>query len=710
MALLATSCRTLVRQPRIGLSVVTLLVAALLLSCGGGGGSTEVQQVGSAESNTPLRISAGNGQIAIQVPAVYAESLLALALDVENWKRALSVPPAQTAPQDCLMSGTRVIDWQDHNRNALLDTGDELRFTLTDCGAPASAIRLTGAIHLSVLSTTNPGVFAARVSMPSPGLSFRAGEVSIAWKGAFTMERTMSARRDLLVVRASNSDRLLIEFSAPATTAVDRVESADLSRDADADRHGTTTSLSLSLASDVLRGRVGLRTPTPLFAHFDTFPLDGVLEAFATGRVSVPASMGAARTWLTVVEGADAGSGFSIFWSDLVAGLAWVGPGPLPAQYATVRELSAVPFGYVDGTSAISVEPTSRLLDFQFNRELQTAPAMVAELRRVDPGTADVAWGPAVVRADVDIRGGRLRLSWNAQLEPGRSYDAFFLDAATLQPAYPRSRNGERPNTWPVERRITVVDSTSAVISVSGPPALLPGIPVQVDGSGSHASSGALATYRWTQLSGRPVQFSATDQSLVNLTLEAAQGVAPEDIRVQLEVVDARGVVDRRTITLRAVPSPATSGLAMMRGSAGDTLLGETYIFDAVSEYSDWRWQTGNPTDFARVPVYFRSHDRHLSLFVSLPLGVPLQPGRYHAPVRLAHRVDTAAIDVWFGDRMCEQPSGTFTIHEVELATQGANIDGVPFHRLALDFDVSCAGAPNIAGAVRLRSGVALPL
>lgn len=680
---------------------------ALLAGCGGGGGDATDDPgsgsppTGTAESNIPLRIVQGNELPAIQVPTIYAESLLALAHDVDQWTREFAGAPQSTLSRSCPQGGGLTFTWSDVNGDARLGVGDTLRLDLVDCAAPASNSRFSGSIQVSVVSPSVANAIALQVRITPSGLRFAAGPLTATWAGSFRTERLLGARRDQLAMQASAIDQLRLEFSGAGVSAVDRIETVGVSRDADADLHGTTSTFAVSLASDVLQGRVSLSTPTPLFAHFDTFPTRGALEAAGDGRVRVQSGQGTRTAWLSVLEGAATGGGFTVHWTEMMAGLAWVGAGALPDQYAAVEELSAVPFDFVGSVSTTSIDPWLRRAAWQVNRELQTSTTIsAARLTRVGAG-----WGPDTVDASIEIRGGHLRLSWTEQLEPGAIYNVAWLSGDPLQPVLLRSIDGQ----WlQVQATLAVSDALQASIVAPGSPLLLPGGDARLDGSFSKAVGSSIVSHRWRQLSGIPVVLSTPDQAATAVSLAAAPGAATSEVVLELLVTDARGVMDSQTVTLVGVPSPATSTLAQMRGSSGDPLLDGRHVYTAWSAPSQIRWDDGNPTNFLRIPLSFESPVGSVWLYFSLPLGTPLQSGTYQAPVSLSQRVDTAAMDILMSNGPCEQPNGTFTIHEVQLAPPDGSVDGTPVANLALDFTVSCAGLPPVTGSV--RQGSAIPL
>jgi hypothetical protein len=683
---------------------------ALLAGCGGGGGegSADAPATGTytPESKLPLVITDMNHKSAIQVPTIYAEALQSLAYDTMRWAERFAVAPKPTLTWPCGTSGSVAVTWVDVNGDAHLNSGDTLKLELTDCEAPASATRFSGSVQLSMTPPLEPGALAARVGLPA-GLRFGAGEVSFVWKGAFDAERLVGERSDDLWVHSTAAEQLRLELTGPGVQAVDRIEGMDLTRTVSLDWHGTASSFDMNLASDVLRGKVVLSTPVSIFAYFDTFPMQGVLAVAGNGRTELRSGSGQKTGWLAVTEGAATGIGSTAYWSDFLQGLTWVGPGPLPQQYAAVQEVAAVPFAYV-GSATADIDPTERKAEWQFNRGLRNSPAIsTARLNRIGDG-----WGPASISATVETIGAHLRVRWSEQLEAGASYTVEWQDA-----------NGQRASPYAFARpgmfgdeiasvnataQITVTNLVTAAIRGPASELLLPGTALHLDGSLSVASGSTLTRYRWSQLDGMPVQLSSTDQPAVDVSVQASTGTAPGDVTLQLEVSDARGIVDRQSVRLRAVPSPSTSVLAMLRGSPGNPLLDGRTVVGAQALWTAARLDTYGSAPFVRVFLPMGDPIGGGPAFFFLPAGTTLQPGTYLAPVSAFSRGDGAGILLYTSTATCDG-SGSFTIHEAQLGAPDGSVDGVPIAQLAVDFTIACAGAPPITGAIRIASARPLP-
>jgi hypothetical protein len=690
--------------------LAALCVCITLGACGGGGGGGSDPEPPASgytpESSVALAISSDNLGAAVIVPTVYAEALQALAVDTAGWVERFAATPRPTSPWACNGGGSLTAAWNDNDGNGQLSLGDSLTLDLADCVASASASRFSGTLRVVIVAPRDARALAARVTIAT-GLRFAEADVQGAWKGSFTVERLRLERSREMLMTASLADQLRLELTVLNVLAVDRFEALDLWRAVSDDWQANFTEYSMTLASDVLRGKVSMSTPTTLLSYFDTYPRQGVIEVAGSGRAQASATAGGPLARYALLEGAGAGTTGSQAWNEFVQGLIWVGPGTLPQQYGEVRELSTVAFDYV-GDATVEIDPSRRSAVWQFNRGV-TFRDPVTAVRLVRSGDG---WGPVSIDGSVEVSGGRLLVRWAQQLEPGARYAVEWLNGngtPTFPSGFVRTGNaGDEYASVQTPAQLIVTETLSAAIGVpSNAALLLPETVLRLDGSSSRSSGGAVATYRWTQTSGIPLQLSGSDQPALDITLPPSFGAPPSDIEIQLEVADALGVTDRQPVRFQAVPSPSTSVLGTLRGSPGDPLLNGAASGGAAALWTAARLASGSSL-FVRAFVNFGAPIGTNSIFFFLPAGAALQPGTYAAPASAFERGDNAGLLMNTSNSSCTGPA-SFTIHEAEVGVPDGSIDGTPITRFAADFTVSCSGAPTVSGAVRIGSARPLP-
>ncbi len=691
--------------------LAVLAIGLALAGCGGGGGgdSNGEQPVGgyTQASNVPFAISETTLEAAIFVPTIYAEAVQALALDAMDWLDRFASAPAPSLTWTCASTGTLTARWTDTDRNGQLGLGDELTLDLSGCSAPASASRLTGTLRLTIVAPSEPRAVAARVNLAG-GISFNEADTRGTWMGSFTAERVSLERGNEMLVQAGAADRFRLQLQVGGTQAVERFEAIDFWRAVSPDFQSVLTSYGMTLASDALRGKLTLSTPTVIYSDFDTFPRRGTIEVVGGGRAWVTASSGGNAIFLRAVGSDGHELQANKYWTEFVQGLIWAGPGVLPEQYGKVREVSAVPFDYL-GAASVAVEPSARTAVWQMNRALRLdLPIKAAKLVRSGDG-----WGSPTVEATVEVTGGRLQMRWTEQLEPGARYVVQWLGSEgqrfDIEGFLRSGTSGVEYTAAPTSAELVVAETVSAAIAPIPATLLLPGAVLRLDGSASRAAGGTPASYRWTQTAGYPLNPFVVDQPVLDVSVAEEVGMAPSDIEMMLEVTDVQGVTDRQVVRFQAVPSPSTSVLATLRGSAGDSLLNGVVSSGARASATAARLFSGGSSLAVSAFVNFGAAVDAPSISFYLPTSVPLQTGTYSAPFSASQRGEGAGLLISSSPRWCDGP-GTFTILEAELGEPDGSANGTPLLRFAADFSLSCSpGTPPVSGAIRVRSALPLP-
>ena len=670
---------------------------AIIAGCGGGStGDTDPE----APESIPIKLDSSSTTDIVRVALLYSESLLALARDLDSWASVPLKVSGSAIASKCANGGQSVAVWTDVDRNGVINSGDRITLTLTDCFAPTAATSFTGNVELLLRSASDTAGRAAQVRFGPDGLRFTGARVGFAWKGALDLQRS---RNRLGVLSALGSELTLTSTSSSAgltRTLNDTLTAVDLLREVVPERAGTRSSLRMVLASGVLRGKIELQTPQALFAYFNTFPSEGRLKILGAAGASIDVAPGDGSTF-AYLKLVDSPYSSTLLWSEFLQGFLWWHDGELPAAYSDIQTLKNQVFTVVGGTS-LAVAPAQRELSIQFTRELVNGATLLPRLIRKTSAAADYDWSDSTVEATFVGTGAARTIRWTTQLQPGRRYALTWIDASNRQAALPESIRGEFLK--PEEVTLDVAPAVTAVIAKPANRVVIPGRMVTLDAGSSGAVDGPIS-YRWKQIEGPEVIVSGQNSSRLAVDVASQAGRMPFDAAFALEVASADGVIDRERMVLRIVPSPADASIIQVRSPAGDPLFSGTGLLrgDSLSEVGPPSWRFGSPTRF----IWFSLRDGPLFLF-SLPLGVALAPGTFVAPVNLFRRSTTAAIDIWNPDPICTAVDASFTIIEVALSDI-TNIDGTLIDKLAVDIVLSCNGGPPSSVALRYRSTVELP-
>ena len=444
-----------------------------------------------------------------QVTFTYAESLLTLGHEVVGWlsKPMTQQSAAQADRVACVNGGHRSLRWTDRDASHTLSAGDQIDYTLENCFLPSPAVAFTGTLRVTLQAYASPTALQARVDLPDGGLVFQSGSVSLRWAGGFLVQAWADELHTGLALHSAPDATINLSLTTAQRSVLEQMQDVNLRREVQVGRTGTESSLAMNLSSGLMGGVVRLRTPTPLFAYYDSFPVAGMLqiegawqdrmsfvpEALSRGGTSPGRSTIMTVSWET--------GGMPAAWRELMMGFLWWHDGDLPAAYGDIKAPSARPFSVVGGP-VISHHPARREMLLQFTRELQVPPGgLAAQLVRRPSETSDYDWGDARITASVEVAGARVTVRWQQQLQPGREYDLDWVDPTTQQLVGLVTPYGQYYDFFEGRMRVQVAPSTVAALTIPLGPAVVAGTPMMLDASASRSEQGGLL-YRWQQVAG----------------------------------------------------------------------------------------------------------------------------------------------------------------------------------------------------------------
>lgn len=651
---------------RGGLAQLGLAMAVCLSGCGGGGDGasgaspTPVPPPPPAPSTVPLTLTAANAEDAASLSQGLAHTAIALAHQaialLDNMKL-----PVEPGAQTCRGGGSMESTWLDRNSNGMVDAGDRVGWRLASCWLDSVEERFLGRWAVEITSRDTGGSrWAGRLEFgndfftgDTQGNSYLEGQLQFSQTGTHVL-------RELHVGLASGSDwRLRVTPAASTQTlTLDRVTQLEASWASRRDSGRNTIQVQqFTLQSEVLKGQVQLRTVQAWASWLDAEPDAGESELAGAGTQRLRIALGAKLPSLSLRLSLD-GSVLTATPSFqdatqrvLYSSGAWLPP---PAQ--------ALGYPLEDGArqaQRLLAQPAStgrwspkQRLEWWFARPLEGADGLAASF-----GSYDTAWGVSGIPAKVSVEGGLISVEPETQLAPG----------ATYQLSMPAPLNAFVSGHVDAVISASLVAPARRVLAGAGDS-------LQLDGSGSRtAAGGAVASYRWRQLSGPLLALSATDTAQIRV--QAAIGSGNGAAELELQVTDAAGFFDRRRVTLVVVGDPASARWGL-RESAGAPI--------------EW-WVEGLQPDsnFSSQLTFLPAINAaqwsfgHLVFGQRLPLGVPWLTGQRHL-FDTANSVETHAYAHADVDSQCSTRAGHFDILQVEQNDDGS------FRRLAVDIDYVC--------------------
>lgn len=701
-------------------NAVGAAVCVLLAACGGGGGGGGGAAPGSGASAAAtlgtLTLSTvtaeGLDQRLVQraeVPLTIAEFAVELTGRFSEKGKALSVV------ENCSgQSGKLNIVLTDRDGNGIASAGDRIVASFDHCTVGLFNDGIIGslALELSAPTTLANGTVNGVVQLEGTLALPREQQV---WSGSFRIATTRTDLARSWTVSSSEQDDLrVVKAGSPA----DNLRSLGLSKSVDFERARNTVDLRLTYETPA--GSVLVSTPTVFGGFLQRPPDTGVVEmqgANAKARITVVKSTSSTEARLEFVASNGSAQFLSNWpWILLTKGFLWW-DGQTRDQYSGEVDLDTRDYA-ADflSFSLVAPEPAARTLAgavyrFQFRRPpADLSPTLV--YRFTDSSANDTLSPLWNIPAGAERHGALLLVRPAQPLRHGHSYR---LDASADGVTWSIANKSFAPD-------ILVHDAEGhearimygAIGSVHTPDTLRAAIAsdfdtlptaaarVMLSATATPDTGRSIVRYRWSQVSGTPLHFSAPDAASTGLSWGSTVPSGIEFMQVQLEVTDSNGDTETTRRMIGAADVVAQRTFMVLRG---DGLMSyrqrnPEYFYDFPGDA--YYMALLQP---ALVQVRLRSLDENLPrnarLTFTTPAGVPFKVGSY--AFSGAQATSTTAPDMvlqHMDDYVCSTRAGTFEVREVVLGA-----DGVPT-RLAVDFQHSCNGAASIFGSYRLNSTV----
>lgn len=631
--------------------------------------------------------------------AAATESLLRLAELPIAFAQAVTQRRTDTFTTNCRNGGIAEVVLTDADQNLRATAGDSLRVTLRDCyvqalddvaagefsftfEAPAAGVRES---YAGVLRF-GPG-FATRVQ---PALRVEVdGQLNVQWRREAllaSIAATTVTPAGVAFSTVSNGPRVIETLKNASASKMLRYDSARVELQFDA-----------TLESQFLGGRIQIRTPNGVSAFFNTYPEQGLYRFGGAANATVELVPNfVVGSEFARVRFDDNGDGTidneaTVPWQQITEGYLWwepvstpnVASGGFPTQTFNINDMRLLSFEPGDPV------PVTAEIAAQFSRPLASPTPIAMRFFNFSSSFGEH------VDADTIVQGARLTARPRSQLNHGQTY-ALQLVAGEFRDQFGNSAGiiGFPAFTT----RNNLVAATRAM-----PLASLGGAPVELDGSPSTSTDGAIRRQRWRQIAGPAASISNPDS--IRTMVTPAPSSPPGDLLVfELSVENDTGETDRELIALPSISIPEQAGILYYRSSAGDTLgQGSTaFLSTASGSLNAFRGFSNG------ITVRFQNSENspggslvNWTVELAAPGNAALDVGAYENAERSGFQLQgRPGLAMTGSGRVCGSVTGRFDIYEVEYDGSGE------VTRLAVDFEQRCglANEPPLFGSIRYRS------
>lgn len=689
------------------------VVALSMAACGGGGGGGDTAATPSASTPQALALTVRNMSGVVSNGVGSAESVLQTAQFVVDLAQRVRLSGAsQPLTETCPNGGLNTVTLQDRDGSGRLSAGDRLVVEMRDCGvAGLEAIFAgTATVTLSAVEDAPSEGLRGSLDLGSAGVlvtdpSDPSSAVAVRLAGSLAFEWTRGELATSLRVLSTSADDLRVFARGNGLNATDAYRSVELARSVRYDEARVTTTLAMRVDSEIEGGSFTLSTPVPLKAYLNTYPEVGRLEIRGAGVavIRVKARFVTASeqfdTELDINGDGAADTTVAAPWRDITQGYLWwdgVQPvswssSPFSTQAFVATDFRAQALGF--GTPGVN-----QVFRLQFSRPALATPIA---MRFRDDTFRPGVFQRQDVAATVVQHGALFLIRPATQLRHGSSY-TLELSSNGVDWGFPsitvRDALNNTATLFGQLGSFTTADNLKAVITSSSQLLTSASASLELSASGSVSTLRPIRSYRWTQVGGTPLAFSAPDAAQTRVQWGATPPKGIEAIVVELTVTDTAGEVSTSRVSLNMLNQASAARVLYVRGTTGDYISGGQTILIGDSTGSF----TQDPVNSGYISYFFNSVADFWSLSLGTAGGAPFKVGAYENAIRAPFRDQQNGIDLSGAGRGCNQIYGRFDV--LELRTDAQNV----ITGLAVDFEQRCESpqAPPLFGSLRINSSV----
>lgn len=585
------------------------MAALALQGCGGGGGDSAASD--TSDPNAPtFRFNAdyrSPDELSKQI-MVTGAFMLQLAQFTTDIAQRFAVPGSvRSVSANCADSGSIDLLFDDHDSSGGPSSGDSITVALRNCGVPILARTVTGKVRVDIGTVGTAGVEAelqARMTvLDALNLApFGAGNTS-GMSPLGTLRGSLAARwssdglTEQLRALSTPEDDLRVNALHGGVESVDSMRAIDITHTTRLDAATVSSSMAYVLDVGARGGHLRVRQTVPFVADLNALPRAGIVEADLGGNdlLQVQKVRQGVFHYIEWVL-SQRPSGYVVLrndnawedaygmltsdirvWSGVGLGLLVTGTSDLGGGFGVAAPWQGVmAYSAIDRACAQNIGAglfAYTRADALFQRPVVPVPSATSEgsVFRLQFGRAIAANTPPLqfrfrdaqetpepnfpywnVAATAVRHGAMFEIRPAEALRYGRTY---ILESSLDGTDW----NGER-NFYDTNGRLMTAGGSGfaqvytddvlrvelaradLVVPSATKPARLTAVVSARDGQ-------TIASYRWEQLSGTPVSFSAPEAAVTDVGYSAGpRDVAP--VLVQLTVADARGAKQRLRIVL----------------------------------------------------------------------------------------------------------------------------------------------------------------
>jgi hypothetical protein len=737
-----------------------MLIGLAACGGGGGGGGAAGGGTSTAASNPDaptFRFNAGlpAEELSQQILNTGAFLLRVAQFTTDVAQRFAVTGSPGSVTTNCAFTGSVDLAFSDRDGNGRVSAGDSVAVVLRNCGVPILARIVTGSLRVDITEVAAAGVdtgLQARMTvLDALQLTPFGGYNSIGLYPLGTLRGSLAARwssdglSEQLQAVSTAEDDLRMNVLIRGVESTDAARKVDISRTTRMDAATVSTSLSYLLDVGSRGGSLRVRQTQAFVADVNVLPKVGSLEAEMADNIVLRLAKtkqdgfhflnmvltqrqsGAVLTnkdlptWSdvdgmlmydiravlpvglgpSVASWSDEGGGFSVATS-------WQGlPADSAIDQACAQNTGAGVFAYkradalfqrpvVPGLGATSDGSVLRL---HFGRALaENTPALQFRFRNELP-SIDPDFPLWVVAATAVRRGAMYEIRPAEALRHGYTY--------ILESSFDgKDWNGTRTFFDAAGRVVATGDMGFAVIytddvlkvelALGDLVVPSPAMPVRLSAVVTARDGQSVASYRWEQLSGAPVIFSAPGDAVTEVSYAAAgRDVAP--VLIQLTVTDVRGAVQRVRAVLTVGDRFASGALFFRRVTGTGTyrkLTMQTGTGSAVYDAASGETRLRTP-ETGEIPQFY-------NLALRSPDASPLQIGLYENVQLLTVPGLQAGLSLNVECSNFNAVRGKFQVLELVRGSDSSIL------RLAVDFEQRCdlPGGESATGSFRFNSSL----
>jgi len=675
------SCRFIRASFALSLSVA-------LVACGGGGGASTSSSSGTAPPvqappiSAPLLLTSTNAGDASGLAFAYGALAVTMGQLAVDWTARAESSGTRSFNTSCTGGGSASGILTDSDGDGRAGPGEHVTVTLTGCYVKELDDTMDGSVTITL---TTPAANQQRAGIVTFG-GFKSGDANLSLEiiGALRFDYSAGHLSKFLHV-GSDAQSFGMRVSDGTKTTTDTLTALDAQHETRLDTMRATTSMRFNLDSTLLGGTLAVTTGTPWTSWFDAYPDAGQLDLAGAsgskaglraraGDSTADVLLGNAVAHVTSIEGPD------VLWT----GAPWLPQVAAADHFATKRSFD-FPFSVLRQPDPATFLPNGTLT-WLYSRPIDaTSITSATFVQRSGPVNTTIEEVPATVT----VEGGLLTIAPTRQLQPGIDYE---LQLSSPSRSLSDKTGATLEFPWFAG---TVARTISASVIPAAPPLLLGADATLVlDASGSTANGVPVASTHWRQLSGPALSFS--DPTAARVTVAPATRSNGTAV-VELEVANAAGDVDRKTISLTVAADQTQSLVLSYRIASQPLIIAAGSDPDQSGSYAR-RLPDRNVLD---IMMGFRQVQQR-EVLQRIILGTA-EPVIWRSGLKLTYsgngNTPADAAGGWMG---CVSTNHTGTVTFLDYAQDAeGNLE-----RLALDFDDTCETTTVTQGSIRYHSAI----